>query len=29
MSDALDRAARVAALFSEAYFERSRYTTKE
>jgi hypothetical protein len=29
MSDALDRAVRVVALFSEAYFERSRYTTEE
>jgi tetratricopeptide (TPR) repeat protein len=29
MSDALDRADRVVALFSEAYFERSRYTTEE
>jgi tetratricopeptide (TPR) repeat protein len=29
MSDALDRADRVAALFSEAYFERSRWTTEE
>jgi hypothetical protein len=29
MSDALDRADRVLALFSEAYFERSRYTTEE
>jgi hypothetical protein len=29
MSDALDRAARVVALFSQAYFERSRYTTEE
>jgi hypothetical protein len=29
MSDALDRAARVVALFSAAYFERSRYTTEE
>jgi hypothetical protein len=29
MSDALDRAARVVALFSVAYFDRSRYTTEE
>ena len=29
MSDALDRAARVVALFSAAYFDRSRYTTEE
>jgi TIR domain/Tetratricopeptide repeat/NB-ARC domain len=29
MSDALDRAARVVALFSAAYFDRSRYTTGE
>jgi hypothetical protein len=29
MNDALDRADRVVALFSEAYFERSRYTTEE
>ena len=29
MSDALDRADRVVALFSAAYFERSRYTTEE
>jgi len=29
MSDALDRADRVVALFSDAYFERSRYTTEE
>jgi TIR domain/Tetratricopeptide repeat/NB-ARC domain len=29
MSDALDRAARVVALFSAAYFERSRYTSEE
>jgi hypothetical protein len=29
MSDALDRAARVVALFSAAYFERERYTTEE
>jgi len=29
MSDALDRADRVVALFSAAYFERERYTTEE
>ena len=29
MSDALDRADRVIALFSAAYFERERYTTEE
>jgi tetratricopeptide (TPR) repeat protein len=29
MSDALDRADRVVALFSAAYFDRSRYTTEE
>jgi hypothetical protein len=29
MSDALDRADRVVALFSPAYFERVRYTTEE
>ena len=29
MSDALDRCNRVVALFSAAYFERSRYTTEE
>ncbi|MBV9448206.1 MAG: toll/interleukin-1 receptor domain-containing protein [Streptosporangiaceae bacterium] len=29
MSDALDRADRVMALFSAAYFERERYTTEE
>jgi len=29
MSDALDRADRVMALFSAAYFERTRYTTQE
>jgi cell fate (sporulation/competence/biofilm development) regulator YlbF (YheA/YmcA/DUF963 family) len=29
MSDALDRAERVVALFSAAYFERERYTTEE
>ena len=29
MSDALERADRVVALFSPAYFERSRYTTEE
>src|ERR1700744_3291528 len=29
MSDALDRCARVVALFSAAYFERPRYTTEE
>jgi tetratricopeptide (TPR) repeat protein len=29
MSDALERAARVVALFSAAYFDRSRYTTEE
>ena len=29
MSDALDRATRVVALFSAAYFDRSRYTTEE
>src|SRR5580700_278046 len=29
MSDALDRADRVLALFSAAYFERERYTTEE
>jgi hypothetical protein len=29
MSDALDRAGRVIALFSAAYFERERYTTEE
>ncbi len=29
MSDALDRAGRVVALFSTAYFDRSRYTTEE
>jgi tetratricopeptide (TPR) repeat protein len=29
MSDALDRAGRVVALFSTAYFERERYTTEE
>ena len=29
MSDALGRAERVVALFSEAYFDRSRYTTQE
>jgi tetratricopeptide (TPR) repeat protein len=29
MSDALDRAARVVALFSAAYFDRSRYTSGE
>ena len=29
MSDALDRADRVVALFSVAYFDRSRYTAKE
>jgi tetratricopeptide (TPR) repeat protein len=29
MSDALDRCARVVALFSAAYFDRSRYTTDE
>jgi len=29
MSDALDRASRVMALFSAAYFERPRYTTRE
>src|SRR5690348_14995809 len=29
MSDALDRADRVVALFSEAYFERPRWTTEE
>ncbi|HEX6525826.1 MAG TPA: FxSxx-COOH system tetratricopeptide repeat protein [Streptosporangiaceae bacterium] len=29
MSDALDRAGRVIALFSAAYFDRSRYTTEE
>ena len=29
MSDALDRADRVVALFSTAYFERERYTTEE
>jgi TIR domain/Tetratricopeptide repeat/NB-ARC domain len=29
MSDALERAARVVALFSPAYFDRSRYTTEE
>ena len=29
MSDALDRCDRVLALFSSAYFDRSRYTTKE
>jgi hypothetical protein len=29
MSDALDRCGRVVALFSAAYFDRSRYTTEE
>jgi TIR domain/Tetratricopeptide repeat/NB-ARC domain len=29
MSDALDRSGRVVALFSAAYFDRSRYTTEE
>jgi hypothetical protein len=29
MSDALDRCERVVALFSVAYFDRSRYTTEE
>src|SRR5260370_36366017 len=29
MSDALDRCDRVVALFSAAYFDRSRYTTQE
>jgi hypothetical protein len=29
MSDALDRAERVVALFSTAYFDRSRYTVEE
>ena len=29
MSDALDRCDRVVALFSAAYFDRSRYTTEE
>jgi hypothetical protein len=29
MSDALDRCDRVLALFSSAYFDRSRYTTEE
>jgi hypothetical protein len=29
MSDALDRAGRVVALFSAAYFDRSRYTADE
>src|ERR1022692_4186851 len=29
MNDALDRCDRVVALFSEAYFDRSRYTTQE
>ena len=29
MSDALERADRVVALFSAAYFDRSRYTTEE
>ena len=29
VSDALERAARVVALFSAAYFDRSRYTTEE
>jgi hypothetical protein len=29
MNDALDRCDRVVALFSEAYFDRSRYTTEE
>jgi TIR domain/Tetratricopeptide repeat/NB-ARC domain len=29
MNDALERAARVVALFSAAYFDRSRYTTEE
>src|SRR6516164_6103950 len=29
MSDALDRCSRVVALFSAAYFERSRYTSEE
>ena len=29
MSDALDRCDRVVALFSAAYFDRSRYTTRE
>jgi hypothetical protein len=29
MSDALDGAAQVVALFSAAYFDRSRYTTEE
>src|SRR5215471_4098920 len=29
MSDALDRCERVVALFSAAYFDRSRYTTEE
>jgi TIR domain len=29
MSDAMDRAERVVALFSAAYFQRSRYTTEE
>ena len=29
MSDALERAGRVVALFSSAYFDRSRYTTEE